>query len=540
MLMVAGELEGGAEIRDQFEAYVKRGGHLLITAGNLAKLPGGLAGMQFEGGLKHFGAGESVRVGETRLVEDSPFDVYALAFPKAARVLAESSGVPVALEMPYGEGRITVLASPFGVGAKEAKGVGMVLAEEVGNEVDKPLAKPYPLLKHVWSVLDQAFRTQMLFEVGEGLSLITCRKGSGEYTLGVSNNTWRQQPLKIVSHCGGIESLRELALERSEKGAVGYLPEGLEKTNLGVSDEGHIAGGDIRIFAVQVKEENVEEIAHVVPPVRPRGRALPLRGARSIKEEVLARPSFFAHFDSVVVDWRYLREREKEELERERGWIGLQALKLLIDLTSGINLFPDLRLVDNIRQDYLASLAAIEDVMGKMEIFPAHDLILSLHQYPEGNFTQEQTWQSFETTLRHLCERARRQEVTLHLRLRASTPPENLEKAVEFVGKVGAPNLHLAPSTAFLLAEKTDLQEATRLLKDKVGLWLVNTPRMDAAGRVWNANAPVCGYQDTQSLGKMLAIVPQAPVVFDVVYKNRDEEYLDAKCLQEILAQQGA
>jgi hypothetical protein len=537
MLMVAGGLEGGAEVRDKFEAYLRSGGHLLITAGSLAKLPGGLAGMQVKGSVKHFEAGASVQVGETRVVEDSPFDVYALAFPKAARVLAESSGVPLAVEMTFGGGRIAVLASPFGVGAKEAKGVE---AEEVRNEVDKPLAKPYPLLKHVRSILDQAFRTQMLFEVGEGLSLITCRKGPGEYTLGVSNNTWRQQPLKIVSHCGRIELIRELALDQSEKGAVGYLSAGLEKTNLGASDEGHIAGGDIRIFAVRVREENVEDIAHVAPPARPRGRALPLREARSIKEEVLARPSFFEHFDSVVVDWRYLQRREKEELERESGWIGLQGLKLLVDLSSGINLFPDLRLVDNIREDYLASLAVIEDVMGKMEAISAQDLILSLHRYPENNFTEEQSWQSFERTLRHLCERARRREVTVHLRLRVSMPPENLKKGVEFVSRVGAPNLRLAPSTAFLLARKTDLQEATRLLGGQVGLWLVDTPQMDIAGQVWNGNGLIRGYQDSQSLAKILAIAPEALLVFDALCKNHDEEYLDAKSLQEIVTQQGA
>jgi hypothetical protein len=554
VLVVAGGLEGGAEIRDKFEAYVKGGGHLFITAGNLAKLPGGLAGIEVETGLKHFEAGKSVQVSGTRLVEDNPFDLCALTLPGAARVLAESSGAPAAVGMAHGEGRITIFASPFGVSAKEANSTGLVLPDKVQNlpwaiaghaiekesqpQIDKPLAKPYPLLKHVRAILDEAFRAQRLFEVGDGLSLITCRKGPGEYTLGVSNNTWRQQPLKIVSHCGRIESLRELALDQAEKGAVGYLPEGLEKTNLGVSDEGHIAGGDIRIFAVRVREENVEEIAHVVPAARPRGRALPLREARSIKEEVLARPSFFEHFDGVVVDWRYLREREKKELERESGWIDRQGLKLLVDLTSGINLFPDLCLLDNlVNQDYAASLAAIEDVMEKMEFLHARDLLLALHRYPQNNFTLEQIWQAFEATLRHLCERGRREELTLHLRLRASTPPENLAQAVEFVGKVGAPNLRLAPSTALLLAKKVDLNQATTLLKGRVGLWLVSTPQVDISGRVWNPNAPVWGYQDTHSLAKILAIAPEAPMVFDALYKNHDEEYLDAKSLQEMLGQ---
>jgi hypothetical protein len=310
----------------------------------------------------------------------------------------------------------------------------------------------------------------------------------------------------------------------------------LEKTNLGVSDEGHIAGGDTRIFAVRVGEEDIEEIAHVIPPARPRGRALPLREASSIKEAVLARPSFFEHFDSVVVDWRYLRERDKEELKRESRWISRQGLKLFIDLSSGINLYPDLLLLDGAKQDYAATLAAVEELMEKMQIFPVHDLIFSLHRYPEGgHFTKEQSWQSFERTVRQLCERARRQDVTVYLRLSVGKPPEDLKQAVEFIGRVSAPNLRLAPSTAFLLAKGTELSEATKLLEGRVGVWLVDTPQRDIAGRVWNGYAPIREYQDRQSLAKILAIAPESMVVLDAVYKNHDEEYLDAKTLQEIL-----
>ena len=301
-----------------------------------------------------------------------------------------------------------------------------------------------------------------------------------------------------------------------------------------MSAEGQIAGGDLRIFAVRVREENVEEIVHAAPPARPRGRALPLRQASSIKEEVLSRPTFFQHFDSAVVDWRYLREREKEELQRESAWIRRQGLKLIIDLSSGINLYPDLRLVDNDKSVYPASLDVIDDVMGKMEVLSAQDLILSLHRYPENNFTEAQAWQSFETTLRLICERATRRRVTVHLRLGMGKPPENVKKGVEFVGRVGAANLRLAPSTAFLLASKPDQQE-TRMLQGGVGLWLVSTPQNDVAGEVWNCDAPIHGYSDSQDLAKILAIAPSAPLVLDACYKNHDEEYLDAKMLQEML-----
>jgi hypothetical protein len=535
LLVIAGELGGGAEIRDKLETYVEQGGRLILTAGNLAKLPGGLAGIQAGINLQQFDKGTTVRVGTHPVMEDRPFELHTLVLPKTARPLAECSGVPAVVVTPFGKGDITVLASPFGVSAKEAEGVGAALAGQLQNEVDKPLPKPYPLLKHARAILDQAFRAQMLFEAGEGLSLITCRKGSGEYTLGVTNNSWRARPFKIVSRCGPIESIHELTLDQSEKGAVGHLPEGLEKSDLGVSDGKNIAGGDVRIFAVRVKEENIEVIAHAVPAVRPQGRALPLRRAISLKEEVLLRPTFFEHFDSVVMDWRYLQEREPDQLKRESAWIRLQGLACLVDFTSGINLYPDLRLVDNIELDYAASLAAIEGVMAKMGALEARELILSLNRRPENGFTRDQTWQSFAQTLRRICERARAQQATVHLRLSVGAPSEDLRRVVELAGRVDALNFRLAPSTALLLSRKNDMAEFPEQIKDKVGLWLLSFPRTDLAGRVWDANAPIRECNDRRALAQILALAPEAPLVFDAVYKNLDEEYLDAKFLRETL-----
>lgn len=529
LLVVAGELRGGMEIGDKLQTYIERGGRLLITAGNLAKFPGGLAGIRVAGSSKHFEAGQRLQVGCTEIVEDHPFDLFPLAFSKSAHLLAESAGTAAVVETAYGEGRITVFSSPFGVSAKEKKGVGTILARELRNEVDKPLAKPYPLLKHVRAILDQAFRVQMLFEAGEGLSLITCRKGPGEYTLGVASNVWRQQPLKIISHCGGIRSIREIPLDQSEKGAAGYVPEGLAKANLGVSGGNSIAGGDIRVFAVRVQEENVEEIPHRAPPSRPRGRFLPLRGVRMIKEEVLARPTFFEHFDGVVVDWKYFERREKNTLGQEAGWIRRQKLRIIVDLTSGINLYPDLRLIDNIPADYTRSMTTIEDVIAKMGALRAQDLILSLHRFPENNFTKEQTWNSFEATFRRLCAYASKREIALHLRVSPGKPPADIEEGVRFIRRVGAANLHLAPSTALLMARRVDLLKATKLLRTKVGLWLLSTARRDIADTTWNVNAPIARSEKDQILDKILAIAPSVPVIFDAVYKSQDEEYEDVR-----------
>ena len=197
-----------------------------------------------------------------------------------------------------------------------------------------------------------------------------------------------------------MESLTGLPLDESEVGAAGRVPESVEGASLGRNTDSTIRGGDIRIFRVRVKETGVEMIAHKSPPARPQGRILPLRDIRSGKREIMTRPTFFEHFDGVVLDWRYLHDREKTSLEQQARWLGRQRLRILVDASSGIHLYPTLRLVDNIARDYNDSMATLADVMAKMKILRARDLILSLHRYPENNFTGEQTKESFVKTRR--------------------------------------------------------------------------------------------------------------------------------------------
>ena len=540
LLVIGGELGGGAEIRDKLTEYAANGGRLIITAGNIASLPGGLAGIQVAESLQRLEPGTAVQVADERVVETSAFDLMPLSVPRDARTLVRCGERPVVVEVACGRGSIVVFANPFGICAEPAT------AERPSSEIDRPLPNPYPLLKHVRAILDAEFRSQMLFEVGDGLSLITCRKDRGEYTIGICNNALRMQPFSIRSYCGEIESISELPLDKCEKAAVGYLPEGFESAQTGKSDENTIAGGDVRIFAVRVHEEGVLEIPHITAPPRPRGRSLSLGRPRSIKEAALGRPTLFEHFDGVMVDWRYLHERTRDALSSEAGWIKRQGLRVTVDLTSGVNLYPDLRFVDNIREEHAASMATIRDILAKMQILGARDLILSLHPVPPSNYTREQTWRSFRRTLARLCRRAAPLGITLYLRPRhrewsathhsmwaCATGPEDTVPLIECVGM---DNLRLAVSAAQLLANRIEPQQAKKLLGDKAGLWLVSAPEFDIAGKAWNVNAPVAGSSDLGRIAELLAIFPDAPLVFDAVYRNQDEEYLDARALERIMA----
>ena len=247
----------------------------------------------------------------------------------------------------------------------------------------------------------------------------------------------------------------------------------------------------------------------------------------------MARPTFFEHFDSVVLDWRYLRDREKAALQQQARWIERQGLRVLVDASSGVNLYPALRLLDNLPGDYNRSMAALADVLAKMNILGARDLILSLHRYPENNFTSQQTQEAFEKTLRRLATEAEELGITLHLRMAFGKPPWNLGNIATLIEKVGAGNLRMAASTALLLQGEIS-PEAAKMLETKLGLWLLAAPQVDVSGTLWNAHGPLHRLADRAKLAEWLALAPHAPVVMDAVFANQDEEYLDAIALQRL------
>lgn len=492
VVILGGATRGGAELHDKLRRYVTQGGHLVMTESHLPAVLGAFAPVSLS------------REGD---------DITEIAI---------------------GHGRLSVLPGRFGFDP-DVRGDPFARLSGFGAGIDQPLPRPSSSEPVTRRALDRILGEVALFQAGSNLHLITCRKARGEYTLGVFNPTWRPLPFEIRSRCGPIASIQELALDTSERGAVGHLPEGIEPSSIGANTDTVIAGGDVRVFAVRVNETNVVEIAHRTPPRRPTGRFLPLRRAGSLKEELLARPTFFEHFDGVVVDWRYLHQRERGALEAEAPWLKRQGLRLAVDFSSGLNLYPGLRLVDNLPEDYVASTNTIAEVLAKMPILGARDLILTLHRHPENNFTGQQTDASFEATLRELATLATGHGVTLHLRLAFGKPPWNLEAGLRWVERAGAANLKLAPSTALLVGQDPSPDLAARLAK-WLGLWLVAAPRRDLAGQLWDAHAPLASCTDGEAIKAWLAVgAPNVPLVLDAVLSDQDEEYAEIRAIESLL-----
>jgi hypothetical protein len=119
-----------------------------------------------------------------------------------------------------------------------------------------------------------------------------------------------------------------------------------------------------------------------------------------------------------VLDWRHVERTDASALAEEAGWARRQNLTVLVDFTSGANLYPDLRFCNNSATQcarasntpggpqvalslrplrYERSLARVEDVMTKMTAVAAvaagssgahlaSHAIFSLHRTPENYY----------------------------------------------------------------------------------------------------------------------------------------------------------
>jgi hypothetical protein len=496
VLVLAGEMTPSRELADTLRAYAEAGGHLVLTAANVATL---------FGGDPAFAAGTDAR---------------------SVRRFA------------LGKGRVTRFASPYGiVSTPQGK-----LPTAPLNLVEKDLARPFPLEPEVRAELAEIFKSQMIFRVsakedGDGLSYVTCCRKAGEYTLIICNNTWVEKPFKIEAVAGEITKIEEIPMGDTEKLDDGFFPMFQYGSKAGPEKPDAIACGSTRLFRVYLKEEGaVSQDAKIAATPNPKGRYLYLRGYRSIKEQVLARPTFFRHYDGVMVDWRYIHTRSSGTIRAEAGWIKRQGFEVLVDLTSGINLYPDIRIVDNDVVEKERSVAMLNDVLEKSAALGVKDILLARHRYLEQNMTAEKVRESMAKNLKWLCNEAAKKGVTLHMR-QSPFRHTDLKDFPTWLKTVGEPNFKAAPSLGATNLDGKDPEWLLKQIEPAAGdLVLLSAAARDIYTQVTSIHEPIASTFDAAALKPLITALDQkgCRLVYDAIYDNADEEYADAKLIESL------
>lgn len=522
LLVIADELQSNLETKDKLEQYVQQGGHLVITSGSLKNMKDGLLGIKVKG-CREMNA--SVDYGSKSVQENDSFVLSELVMPADAEIIQKCQDIPAIIEYRNGKGVITVIASPFAVSEHPQ------CTLPVRIEEDKPLDKPYPMLKHVQAYMENLFSDYTLFETNPDLSLVTCVKNKNEYSVLVTNSSWEARPFNISSKIGEIESIKEMKINQDEIKAIGYTPKFTE-TDPGKNTSSQIAGGGTRAYSIKIKNPKVTISPEISSTPNVTGRALTLRNIHNLKEEILIRPTFFEHYDRVVIDWRYIEDKDRESLSAESGWLKRQKLKMTVDLTSGLNLYPDLRIVNNHPEFYQKSMNRMKQIIDKMQILGADELIISSQRSIENNFTAKEFYKSLIESFQTLTDYAKERNISLLYRPSHMRVGFKVTDAIQIVKDVSRGNFSLAPSVALLLDDKEHLDQNISALKEngvKNLIWAA--PQRDIHNQIWNMNCPISQYPDQNVVSKILESFPESNHIMDGLYQSWDDEYLDSKIL---------
>ena len=367
VMMAVGDLfSGGKELADKVNNYVKDGGTFIVTAENAARI-----WPEWKICEEKNPAGKIVRIGEEEFVEQGSFELYKASLPSGTRVLAIAEEEPVAVAIPLGKGHVVLSLTRYGLNIDPL--AYNEPATWMQGGFNTFLGRPYGLLGHFKSIIDAIFKSVQLFEVGEGLGFIVNYLEKNKYRIAIYNNTLKSLPFIISSKIGKIESITELSTGRKLFSEEGYWPN-KKLGNLHDKDDGStIFGGDIRLFDVCIREDNLR-LAKRIPQVRAVENCfLSFDDILFAKEKIRCMPTFFDYFDGIAVDGRKLLQADDHALSEQNKWFNLQKLRVSTDLREGFQ--SGYWTLDRNKPRYKQTLLDLKKMAAKLELLYGEDIL---------------------------------------------------------------------------------------------------------------------------------------------------------------------
>jgi hypothetical protein len=397
-----------------------------------------------------------------------------------------------------------------------------------------------------------------------------------EYLVAISNPNWNVQPFAIRPGpaLGSVQTadlnVTEIYVDESERKQPNFAPPGIVAENATDPSKG-ISGGSIRVFKIAVRSASSAQGPTVLPPLLPSSANAPKRrwlrlGVDATRPNLMAaiigRPSFSLHFDGVILDWHYILERDDIYLLNDAKFAAARRLRLAVDMTSAMAPFPHWRLCNDSSKtdsfdvadsEYQRSVAQMSELLRKMAILNASDLLTSLHGAGNSKTCEASTVQRLGSFGRE----AQAAGVRVHIRLSGKSGASNILKdLVEYVRSTGvdAKWLKVAPSLALLLDDnrKSTVAALQQLVLENGEhgeggmLFLLATTGVDetavkttehrsiasllspTATNTFNASAAAKARQ-------LLHLIGGTSLVFDAAFLSHDEELLDVACTVHLL-----
>jgi hypothetical protein len=324
---------------------------------------------------------------------------------------------------------------------------------------------------------------------------------SQTYLVAVFNPTWTQQPFQLTSSLGAVDVV-EIALPNDHANvSIGYTPPSVNPNSLGSNTASAIAGGSARLFELRLQSApSLHPSVPDAPPVR--GVALwPLPGVVPTFHNALNRPTFSEHYDTMVIDAQDVLAMSSTQLAAERRYYTLQNVRVVIDATSIINLYPDVRLTGVGLPEHNTSMAMLRTLLTMAAALNSSDVLISWHRCPENYYTALQCETDLKQSTVTLLQWAAQLNITLHMSNRYSKTAYSPIDANAFVESL----LTASKTSNLKLAVTTSLFDLPALVDDvqQLGFVWLTCPEADpVSGYTWNPQGSVlhCSHDQLVSI----------------------------------------
>ncbi len=562
-IIMAGKVTLDIELYDKLRAFVEGGGHLVAAADLIlsAQLP-----KQYEQevlafvGIKQLGepqvhdSDERIQL-NGEIIEEAAYEAYRIEPVDGVDVVARLSdtGSPFIVRHSLGLGKVSFIASRFGLNLHklhvcklEERETKYLIGEDIVTEkimtaadnVDgKELPMYYDLLSAVKQYVGDCLNELKVVDINSGsLQCIFNICEDGTFLAAVVNNSSAIQRFDFVSNQYRLSIKAELAVPSLPESLPGYYAK--EFMCEGEMEEGTgsltIKPADIRMFRLETSEWTFHTQAISFPSDCTQGRFLAVRSISSLKTELLTKPTFKHHFQGVKLDAAYLMEKEFEWLRQEAAFVQRRKVEVIVDFSSMLNHYPQLSLLNNIKDRYEENRKLIALTFKKAALFNCTKAIFILHRNAENHITVEAAIEQMAESLKGICEDAAMHGITIYLqngtkgRLLKST-----EDTVNFVKRLHIPNLKVAYNLAHSIALGEQPEAVLAKHKAHIDGFLLSMPGIDDYGQYYDQHCPIASspLAIAEAATKLIADHANEDrsgfVCLDALYDNWNEVYLD-------------
>ena len=251
-------------------------------------------------------------------------------------------------------------------------------------------------------------------------------------------------------------------------------------------------------------------------------------GFSSMEDFILATPTFKQSFSGIMVDADYFENLDINFIEKEAAFLKRLGVKIVVDLTPMLNIYPDLSFQGNFHERREESYSRLDDILDKVFSYDCEAIIVSPMPLPEGCSELDDLKKSMYEAYDYLLNRAE----TKHIKIIFQNKPIVFSTHEGYDTACRNEGIKLGFNTCSGICTNADFESIFEAYH--IDCLVVSAPERDVLGQYYYAGMPVRDSFAKQQITEILDVYSSQNdgiIILDAKYADYSEAFADYKLL---------